>query len=65
MYWAVTVILLANWVLGLVSGAALGGWIHLMFVAALIALALAVVTTAAHRRPATTFDGSSDDHLGG
>lgn len=30
-WWAMTVILLALWGLGLVSGAELGGWVHLFF----------------------------------
>jgi len=30
-WWAMTTILLALWGLGLVSGAQLGGWVHLFF----------------------------------
>jgi hypothetical protein len=43
MLWTIAVILLVLWVLGMVSGAALGFWIHLFLVFALIAVILAVV----------------------
>ncbi len=50
MLWTIAVILLVLWVLGMVSGAVLGWWIHLFLVFALIASILAV----AQRGPVTT-----------
>jgi len=50
MYWATAMLLLANWVLGLVSGARLGVWIHFMFALALVSLALGALTTLANNR---------------
>jgi hypothetical protein len=44
MFWAMAIILLALWTLGLASGAVLGPWIHLMLVLALLAFALATVS---------------------
>lgn len=49
MWWAMTVILLALWVLGLVSGAALGGWIHLFFAFATVSGLLALTSGAGRR----------------
>jgi hypothetical protein len=43
MLWTITVILLGLWLLGLVSGAALGAWIHLFLLFAVVSLILAVV----------------------
>lgn len=62
MLWAIGILLLANWVLGLVSGAALGMWIHLMLVFALIALALAAVNSVSRRR-APRVNGPPNDQL--
>lgn len=42
MLWTMAVILLVLWILGMVSGAALGWWVHLFLVLALVSLILAV-----------------------
>lgn len=47
MFWTIAVILFVLWVLGMVSGAALGMWIHLFLVFAFVSLVVAVAT---HRR---------------
>jgi Family of unknown function (DUF5670) len=38
MLWTITIILFLLWVVGLVSGAALGSWIHILLVLAVIVL---------------------------
>ena len=38
MLWTITIILFVLWVLGMVSGAALGSWIHILLVLAVIVL---------------------------
>jgi hypothetical protein len=38
MLWTITIILVVLWALGLVSGYALGGWIHILLVLAIIVL---------------------------
>jgi len=38
MLWTITIILVILWILGLVSGYTLSGWIHLLLVLALIIL---------------------------
>lgn len=38
MLWTITIILFVLWVVGLVSGAALGAWIHILLVLAVILL---------------------------
>jgi hypothetical protein len=38
MLWTITIILFVLWVVGLVSGAALGWWIHILLVLAVILL---------------------------
>jgi hypothetical protein len=43
MLWTITVILFVLWILGMVSGATLGWWIHVLLVLALISLIFAVV----------------------
>jgi hypothetical protein len=43
MLWTVTVILLVLWALGMVSGATLGAWVHILLVLAVIALIFAVI----------------------
>lgn len=43
MLWTITIILFALWVLGMVSGATLGWWIHILLVLAVIALIFAVL----------------------
>jgi hypothetical protein len=47
MWWTMTVLFLALWGLGLVSGATLGWWIHLLLVLALGSLVMSVITTKA------------------
>ena len=42
MLWTMAVILMVLWVLGMVSGAALGWWIHLFLFFALICATLAL-----------------------
>jgi hypothetical protein len=43
MLWTLTIILLVLWVLGLVSGAAMGWWIHVLLVLAVVSLVFAVL----------------------
>jgi len=43
MLWTITVILLVLWALGLVSGSAVGSWIHILLVLAIISLIVAVM----------------------
>jgi hypothetical protein len=43
MLWTITVILLVLWALGLVSGSAIGGWVHVLLVLAVVSLILAVM----------------------
>ncbi len=38
MLWTITIILFVLWIVGLVSGAALGSWIHILLVLAVIML---------------------------
>ncbi|AFL89451.1 hypothetical protein Terro_3233 [Terriglobus roseus DSM 18391] len=38
MLWTITVILLVLWLVGLVSGTTLGGWIHILIVLAIVSL---------------------------
>lgn len=38
MLWTITIILVILWILGLVSGYTLGGWVHLLIVLAIIVL---------------------------
>jgi hypothetical protein len=49
MLWAMALILLANWILGLLSGAPLGAWVHLLFLGGGLALTFALLQ-AAHGR---------------
>lgn len=44
MLWTIFVILLVLWLLGLVSGYALGGFIHLLLVLAVILLVINLVS---------------------
>jgi hypothetical protein len=44
MLWTVFVVLLVLWALGLVSGVALGGFVHLLLVLAVIVLVVQLVT---------------------
>ena len=43
MLWTITVILFVLWILGMVSGAALGWWVHFLLVLAVISLIFAVL----------------------
>jgi Family of unknown function (DUF5670) len=43
MLWTITVILFILWILGMVSGATLGWWIHVLLVLAVISLIFAVI----------------------
>ena len=43
MLWTITIILFVLWAIGMVSGATLGWWIHLLLVLAVITLILAVI----------------------
>ena len=43
MLWTITVILLVLWVLGLVSGASMGAWVHILLVLAVVSLIFAVL----------------------
>jgi len=38
MLWTITIVLFILWLLGVVSGTALGGWIHILLVFAVIIL---------------------------
>jgi len=38
MLWTITIILVILWILGLVSGYTLGGWVHLLIILAIIVL---------------------------
>ena len=40
MLWTITVVLFILWLLGLVSGYTLGGWIHILIVLAVVVLVL-------------------------
>jgi hypothetical protein len=44
MLWTILVVLLILWLLGLVSGYALGGFIHLLLVVALVILVINLLT---------------------
>jgi uncharacterized protein DUF5670 len=43
MLWTVTILLVVLWALGMVSGATLGWWVHLLLVLAVISLIFAVM----------------------
>ena len=43
MLWTIAVILIVLWVLGLVSNATMGGFIHILLVVAIIVLLLGVI----------------------
>ncbi len=42
MFYAIAAILMVLWVMGMVSGAGLGAWVHLFVVLALVSTVLAV-----------------------
>jgi hypothetical protein len=44
MLWTIFVILLVMWLLGLVSGVAFGGFIHLLLVLAVVTLVFQLIT---------------------
>lgn len=48
MLWTIFVILLVLWILGLVSGNTLGGFIHILLVVAIVVVLLRVISG---RRP--------------
>ena len=43
MLWTITVILVVLWALGMIGGATMGGWIHLLVILAIISLIFAVL----------------------
>ncbi len=43
MLWTITILLVVLWALGMVSGATLGWWVHLLLVLAVISLIFAVM----------------------
>ena len=43
MLWTIAVILIVLWVLGLVSNATMGGFIHILLVVAIVVLLLGVI----------------------
>ncbi len=43
MLWTITILLVVLWAIGLVSGATVGWWIHILLVLAVISLILAVI----------------------
>jgi Family of unknown function (DUF5670) len=51
MLWTITVILLVLWVLGLVSGSAMGAWVHILLVLAIVSLIFAVMRRGAGAVP--------------
>jgi len=38
MLWTITIVLVVLWLVGLVSGSTLGGWIHILLVLAVVVL---------------------------
>ncbi|HLJ91037.1 MAG TPA: lmo0937 family membrane protein [Candidatus Angelobacter sp.] len=44
MLWTLFVILLVLWILGMVSGYTMGGFIHLLLILALVAFAFQLIT---------------------
>jgi uncharacterized membrane protein YtjA (UPF0391 family) len=44
MLWTIFVILLVLWLVGLVSGAALGAYVHILLVLALVVLVIQLIT---------------------
>lgn len=43
MLWTITILLVVLWAIGLVSGATVGWWIHILLVLAVIALIFAIL----------------------
>ena len=52
MLWTITIILFVLWAIGMVSGATLGWWIHILLVLAVISLIFAVMRRGAATMPA-------------
>jgi len=48
MLWTITVILFVLWVLGMISGASVGAWLHLLLLFATVSLTLAVGQMSRH-----------------
>ncbi len=44
MLWTIFVVLLVLWLLGMVSGAALGAYVHILLVLAVVVLVIQLVT---------------------
>lgn len=49
MFYAIAAILMVLWVMGMVSGAGLGAWVHLFVVLALVSTVLAVARGGSRR----------------
>lgn len=43
MLWTITILLVVLWALGMVSGSALGAWVHILLILAIISLIFAVM----------------------
>jgi uncharacterized protein DUF5670 len=43
MLWTITILLVVLWALGMVSGSALGAWVHILLILAVISLIFAVM----------------------
>ncbi len=43
MLWTITILLVVLWAIGLVSGATVGWWIHILLVLAVISLIFAIL----------------------
>ena len=43
MLWTITILLVVLWALGMVSGSALGTWVHILLILAVISLIFAVM----------------------
>ena len=54
MPWAIALILFANWALGLGSGARLGWWVHLLFLAGTVSAAMGLVGSLSRSRAQQT-----------
>ncbi len=43
MLWTITILLVVLWAIGMVSGATLGWWIHILLILAVISLIFAIM----------------------
>ncbi|HEY6005039.1 MAG TPA: lmo0937 family membrane protein [Anaeromyxobacter sp.] len=43
MLWTITILLVVLWALGMVSGSALGAWVHILLVLAVLSLIFALM----------------------